>query len=316
MTGSAYGEAQDDHLQVKPRNSQLSIAVSKNFPGKNALVTVSEVRRWIEGLSKELSKRLVADQVKNKRTAENVVFGILNDTHTSKTLKIGSYSPQVLAEIMWSAAKGFNRAPSGSDQWDPPIFNLSMSASRFADGVSAQNQSIMEWVEKRLKLSEAGNSMFEPAKSSAPEPRIFVKGVLKRPADLEAPGTSGGMSSASNSPIKLTPKKKKPDAEPEVKVDDDGWQVYDPSLFETPPNAVPAVELNDIGGISSAVFQELPDSIKAELAHFHKLDQAKKLKAAAGEREKEKPQGKKRAAKVATKEPPPKKKLDAFFKKE
>ncbi|KAK6044475.1 hypothetical protein COOONC_18020 [Cooperia oncophora] len=221
------------------------------------------------GLSKELSKRLVADQVKNKRTAENVVFGILNDNQTSKTLKIASYSPQVLAEIMWSAAKAFNRAPSGSDQWDPPIYNLSMSASRFVDGVSAQNQSIMEWVEKRLKLSEAGNSMFEPANNPAPEPRIFVKGVLKRPTDKEVAGPSGGMSSASNSPIKTTPKKKKPDTEAEVKVDEDGWQVYDPALFEAPSNALPAVELNDIGEISSAVFQELPDNIKAVCFSFH-----------------------------------------------
>lgn len=38
----------------------------------------------------------------------------------------------------------------------PPILNLSMSATRFTDGVSAQNQSIMEWVEKRLKLCESG----------------------------------------------------------------------------------------------------------------------------------------------------------------
>ncbi|KAK5976719.1 hypothetical protein GCK32_014583, partial [Trichostrongylus colubriformis] len=187
---------------------------------------------------------------------------------TSKTLKIASYSPQVLAEIMWSAARGYNRAPSGSDKWDPPILNLSMSASRFVEGVGAQNQSIMEWIDKRLKSIESGNSAFEQANNSTPEPRIFVKGVLKRPADLEVPGPSCGMSSASNSPKKATPKKKKPDAEPEVKVDEDGWQVYDPALFEAlkqqeSSSAVPAVELNDIGGISSAVFQELPDNIKA-----------------------------------------------------
>ncbi|VDO20346.1 unnamed protein product [Heligmosomoides polygyrus] len=34
-----------DDEPVKARNSQQSIAVSKNFPGKNALITVSEVRR-------------------------------------------------------------------------------------------------------------------------------------------------------------------------------------------------------------------------------------------------------------------------------
>ncbi|VDM52499.1 unnamed protein product [Angiostrongylus costaricensis] len=143
-----------DSEPVKQRDSQLSIAVSKNFPGKNALKTIADV--WIEGLSKELSKRLVADQVKNKRTAENIVLGILGETYASRTLKIASYKPQVLAEIIWGAAKIYNRAPSGSDQWIPPVFNLSMSASRFLEGVNAQSQSIMGWVEKRLKLSESG----------------------------------------------------------------------------------------------------------------------------------------------------------------
>ncbi|WKY02154.1 hypothetical protein Q1695_015849 [Nippostrongylus brasiliensis] len=300
-----------DDEPVKPRNSQLSIAVSKNFPGKNALTTVAEVKRWIDGLSKELSKRLVTDQVKNRRTAENVVFGVLTDTQTSKTVKIASYSPAHLADIMWSVAKPFNKAPLGSDQWTPHILNISMSASRFVDGVGAQNQSIMEWVEKRLKMNSLG--VLDPSLNRAPEPRIFVKGTLKRPSDLETPGPSSGIGSASNSPKKISPKKKKP--EKAIKVDDEGWQVYDPNLFEAPSNAVPALELDDIGEISPTVFSELPEDIKAELAHFHKLDQAKKLKAAAGGGDVEKPHGKKRPGKSTAKEPPPKKNLDAFFKK-
>ncbi|VDN23449.1 unnamed protein product [Cylicostephanus goldi] len=310
-----------DDEPVKPRNNQLSIAVSKTFPGKNALTTVAEVRRWIEGLSKELSKRLVADQVKNKRTAENVIFGILNETHTSRTVKIGSYAPQAIAEVMWNVAKLFNKAPTGSEEWTPPVYLLSMSASRFTEGLSVQSQNIMEWIQKRLQLSEAGRGLFQPPSTAPPEPRIFVKGVLKRPADLEAPSTSTATGSASNSP-KSSPykKKNKKEEEPEVKVDEEGWQVYDPTKFESTEDsnhapAVPAVELSDIGAISSSVYEELPAHIKAELAHFHKLEQAKRLKAAAGEREK-KPGAKKRAPKSNVKEPPVKKKLDEFFKKE
>lgn len=100
----------------------------------------------------------------------------------------------------------------------------------------------------------------------------------------EAPSTSG-LATATKSPKKELAKKKK-EAVPEVKVDDDGWQVwfllsivalkvwripffwqvYDPAQFEstaTTSNAIPAVELSDIGEISSAVFQELPANIKA-----------------------------------------------------
>ncbi|ETN81386.1 ImpB/MucB/SamB family protein [Necator americanus] len=303
-----------DDEPVKIRSNQQSIAVSKNFAGKNALTTVAEVRSWIEGLSKELSKRLVADQVKNKRTAQNVIFGILGETHTSKTLKIGSYSPQVIAEVMWSAAKAFNKAPLGT----PPVYNLTMSASRFTEGLSVQSQNIMEWVEKRLEQLEAGRVLLQPP-SAAPEPRIFVKGVLKRPADLEGPSTSGVDVPVNNSPKKAPPRKRKTDLEStEVKIDDDGWQVYDPAQFEstTTSAAIPAVESSDIGEISTAVFQELPANIKAEFAHFHKLEQARKLKAAAFEREREKPSGKKRISKTTAKEPPAKKKIEAFFKRD
>ncbi|VDN22320.1 unnamed protein product [Cylicostephanus goldi] len=86
-------------------------------------------------------------------------------------------------------------------------------------------------------------------------------------------------------------------------------------MFEESSNkhAVPAVESSDIGTISSAVFEELPPNIKAELDHFHKLEQARRLKAAA-ERDK-KPNGKKRASNANVKGPASKKKLEDFFNK-
>ncbi|KHJ90218.1 ImpB/MucB/SamB family protein [Oesophagostomum dentatum] len=302
-----------DDEPVKPRNNQQSIAVSKNFPGKNSLTTVAEVRRWIEGLSKELCKRLSADQSKNKRTAENVIFGILQETHTSKTLKIGSYDPEVMTEVMWSAAKTFNRAPLGSDQWAPPIYNISMSASRFTEGLSVQSRNIKNWIEKRSQLNEVQPS------SMRPEPGVFVKGDLGRPEDQDASSTSADTLSASNSPRNTPFKKEKQENTPEAVMNDDEWPVYDTTQFEsaTSSNAVPALESSEIGAISSEVFEELPANIKAELGHFYKLEQAKKLKAiASGGREKEKSSGKKRATKVNAKGPPVKKKLDEFFKKD
>ena len=39
-------KGQDDE-PVKPRNTQTSIAVGKNFPGKNALTTVNETSRFV-----------------------------------------------------------------------------------------------------------------------------------------------------------------------------------------------------------------------------------------------------------------------------
>lgn len=41
-----------------------SIGTSKNFPGQNMLTSVSAVRKWIQALSNELSKRLMDDYEK------------------------------------------------------------------------------------------------------------------------------------------------------------------------------------------------------------------------------------------------------------
>lgn len=53
-----------DHEEVKARDLQLSIGVSKNFPGQMALTTITEVTKWLQQLINELSERLIADRIK------------------------------------------------------------------------------------------------------------------------------------------------------------------------------------------------------------------------------------------------------------
>ncbi|ETN81385.1 ImpB/MucB/SamB family protein [Necator americanus] len=243
---SQLAKGHDDE-PVKPRNNQLSIAVSKNFPGKNALTTVAEVRRT------------------------------------------------------------------------PPVFNLSMSASRFIGGMSVQSQNIKEWMEKRSQLRDSNAERLQPSSLLPPKSEVFVNELSSRTQVIdvmEGPSTSEGVKSAGNSPQKTSLKEAGDFEVAEVELDDDGWQVYDPSQFEfgTTSNAIPALESSDVGEISSAVFEELPANIKAELAHFHKLNQARKLKAAAIEREK--PSRRKGIRKAVTESPPAKRRLEAFFKKD
>lgn len=52
-----------DEEKVTARDKQSSVAVSKNFPGPNALKTDVDVKFWLEGLIKELVKRLIDDQI-------------------------------------------------------------------------------------------------------------------------------------------------------------------------------------------------------------------------------------------------------------
>ncbi|KJH50274.1 ImpB/MucB/SamB family protein [Dictyocaulus viviparus] len=289
----------DDEL-VKRRNSQLSIANSFGH-------------KWIEGLSKELSKRLVADQIKNKRTAENLVFGVLGETSTTRTLKIASYRPQSLAEMIWRVAKTLNRAKAGSGQI-PPILNLSISASRFTDGVSAQSQNIMEWVEKRLKLNECGGGA--PNTSvSFPKSRVLEKDVLG--VALEEVACSSTTSACENSPHKIFSEATNAELKSEVDVDDDGWQIYNPEKFETVNiREDHAVNLEN-SVICTSALKDFPADIQEEFAHFHKLEQAKKLKEATAEREKHRVTSKKRHSKTTVKASPMKKKrIESFFKKE
>ena len=52
-----------DGDRVKARDKQQSLAVCRMFPGKSALGTIEIVSEWLRGLTKELQKRLIEDQL-------------------------------------------------------------------------------------------------------------------------------------------------------------------------------------------------------------------------------------------------------------
>lgn len=152
---------------VKSRNMQTSIAVSKNFPGKNALTTVNDVTKWVDGLSKELAKRLASDRAKAtsfitypyiifqyKRTAENLVVTFCNPSVQTRTLKLNTYNPRVIYNMTWSYVKSFNKAQPLSPVWEPPILMLSLSAGRFSEGISTESKSILDWVADTIPLEK------------------------------------------------------------------------------------------------------------------------------------------------------------------
>ncbi|CAI4231433.1 unnamed protein product [Auanema sp. JU1783] len=291
-----------DDEAVKLRNSQSSIAVSKNFPGKNAIVGVEMMKKWLDGLTKELSKRLITDQIANKRTAENLVFSLLTTQSSSRTLKINSYNPATLYNIVWTAAKSLNKAGPDSDKWEPPVFNIGLSASRFAEGVVGQSKSILEWIDDRVK-----EKSIEPAGSSV------------------AATTSANVKK-NNIPTPSNPQSSATDAVAGSSVDDDGWQKVDYSKLTdvAVTSSKPQenlLEFDDLV-VDKDVLEELPDFIKNELKHRKTIAEAREIKAIAAARgkvkETTKPPAKssvKRPAKVTNTEPPAKKGITDFFKK-
>uniref|UniRef100_A0A1I7XJY9 Lipase_3 domain-containing protein n=1 Tax=Heterorhabditis bacteriophora TaxID=37862 RepID=A0A1I7XJY9_HETBA len=225
------------------------------------------IHMWLDGLSKELSKRLISDQIKNKRTAENVVFGLLSETSISKTLKINSYNPSVLFCILWSAAKGFNKAPTGSDRWEPAVQNIYLSASRFIDGVG-QSKSIMEWVDKRIRKIETGEIKSDERAEAQKMGLNFTNKAAEKRNDGEKANHETSEASTSYArtkietivPCKFELKKKESDSE--VKLDADGWQIWDPLHFENAPLSA-SYENEYDPEVAKEVLRQLPSSLKA-----------------------------------------------------
>uniref|UniRef100_A0A915EPQ9 Palmitoyltransferase n=2 Tax=Ditylenchus dipsaci TaxID=166011 RepID=A0A915EPQ9_9BILA len=121
----------DDDEPIRAGIMQKSIAVSKNFPGKNALSKVDLVEKWVHGLSKELCKRLIEDQVKFRRTAQNIVVGFYSNNRS----------------IVWNYMRSFIKDKQGLD-WSPSITNMHISSGRFQDGVDSTVREITSWFDK------------------------------------------------------------------------------------------------------------------------------------------------------------------------
>ncbi|TKR77363.1 hypothetical protein L596_018354 [Steinernema carpocapsae] len=139
-----------NHDTVKVKDKQKSIAVSKNFPGKASLKTVSELKKWLLGLIKELVKRLAEDQRVNLRTAQSLNCGFVMNGPHGRTLPLTSYMPDAIFNIVWSALKNMNKAADTAVNWEPPIVNVFLSASRFRDGVAPESRRITQWVYTKM----------------------------------------------------------------------------------------------------------------------------------------------------------------------
>ncbi|CAJ0577028.1 unnamed protein product, partial [Mesorhabditis spiculigera] len=135
---------------VKPRHLVSSIATSKQFAGRSALVSVAKVREWLSGLAKELCKRLNEDRTTNRRTATKIVLSYSQpDRHSSKTLPLNTYDPTNIFETTMAAFESALRSEIRGDSC-PSITCLTLSASHFAlPSLHEQQKTMSEWVEKR-----------------------------------------------------------------------------------------------------------------------------------------------------------------------
>lgn len=274
---------------VRPRKESSSIAVSKNFPGKLSIRSVLELKKWLDGLTKELAKRLATDQAENKRTAENLVYSLLTeDGKPQKTLKITSYHPDTLFEQIWAAMKGLNKTNATKNEdsgpWTPPILNISLSATRFQPGIPAQNRSIHEWLyEKKTRKSRRKAAIYD--ENDGREDVIFVE----PPEKLKKPNPTPKSTGTDGDFIVLGSDSDDDVVQPKT---DDNWIFVDGKKF------------------SKMAWRHLPPDIKKHYQHRIALEEARALKSKTG--------GSRKRAGAHTdnaQKPKKPKSLESFFKK-
>lgn len=116
---------------VTPRLIPESIGCCKNFPGLNALKTITVIKQWLNELASEIAERLAKDIEKNKRRAKLLTVSFYQETAMSRSCALNSYETNSIANEAFNLLKKFNTAAPNTDSWNPPIKFLGLSASKF-----------------------------------------------------------------------------------------------------------------------------------------------------------------------------------------
>ena len=146
-----------DMEQVKERELPKSIGCSKNFQGKEMLNTKEKVSLRLMNLVEELVERVEEDKEEYGRVARGLTVGVGLDGegHVSRAGQLHSYSVPIIFKEAFSLLSRLNTSPSTSQEWTPPLTNLSISAGKFEDMAGGGN-------------TKSITSFFSPASSSSP----------------------------------------------------------------------------------------------------------------------------------------------------
>lgn len=124
-------------INLDPVTSKLvakSVACSKNFPGKNALFKLDNVKHWLDELACDLSERLQRDFEENNRKAKQIVVSFMQelnkqDVTSSRTNPLSSYDAKRIAQIALEVINKYCMKSDGSYH----VKHLGLSAGNFED---------------------------------------------------------------------------------------------------------------------------------------------------------------------------------------
>ncbi|TSN48494.1 DNA polymerase eta [Bagarius yarrelli] len=127
-----------DFEPVKPRQLPKSIGCSKNFQGKSALATKTQVEHWLYQLALELEDRLNKDKEMNGRVAKLLTVGVhqageKKPNSFSRCCALARYEASKISSDSFAIIKSLNVAGSHQEAWSPPLTCLHLSASKFSE---------------------------------------------------------------------------------------------------------------------------------------------------------------------------------------
>ncbi|CRK87510.1 CLUMA_CG001311, isoform A [Clunio marinus] len=142
-----------DLEKVTPKFMSKSIAVSKNFRGKNEISSIHTLKFWLKELAKEIVERLEKDAVECNGTARHMIVVFTQgsasfsgkDTSSSRTVafngnSLNSYIAEQIAEEVFETIKRCSvkfLKENGSVLMNSNIKHLGITAGKFEDNNAA-----------------------------------------------------------------------------------------------------------------------------------------------------------------------------------
>uniref|UniRef100_A0A8D0BL72 DNA polymerase eta n=1 Tax=Salvator merianae TaxID=96440 RepID=A0A8D0BL72_SALMN len=149
-----------EHEPVKPRQLPKSLGCSKNFNGKEALITQKQVQYWLLQLALELEERLKKDKEQNNRAAKQLSVGInmqgcKQASGLSRCCALSQYDAQKISRDAFALIQNCNTAGGQQAAWSPPITLLHLSASKFVEMHTGSSANITTFLTSDTQPSQS-----------------------------------------------------------------------------------------------------------------------------------------------------------------
>ncbi|KAL7890400.1 hypothetical protein AOLI_G00026580 [Acnodon oligacanthus] len=177
---------------VKPRQLPKSIGCSKNFPGKTALATKTQVQHWLHQLALELEERLNKDRDMNGRVAKSLTVGVRQagdkkPCSFSRCCALARYEASKISADSFAIIKSLNIAGSHQEAWSPALTCLHLSASKFSETSSGGIASFLSSDVAATQHLQASTQPPSKTEAAAKKPgaiqTLFQKAAEKKAAE-------------------------------------------------------------------------------------------------------------------------------------